>query len=207
MPLSAFLAIFKSFHKIYDGALAMEAKRNYCFCMIVLLYFWCNPVFAEHQTITLQTDLAAASAPYRRIGLELELWLYPWVAIGTGREADTGRGSKNFEQDVDTNQALTLRLMISGFFIKFSSLESQYSIEKKDTSNPVGTESEPIRKASLTGSRTSIGYWYEMSDLFFITIGLFQESLSTEEFTFNDGSIKEIGGDLSGPLLTIGIAF
>ncbi|MBF0287986.1 MAG: hypothetical protein HQM14_09220 [SAR324 cluster bacterium] len=185
----------------------MEAKKIYCFCMIVLVYFCYNSAFAEHQTISIQTDLAGASAPYRRLGFELELWLYPWLAVGAGREIDTGRSSKNFEVDVDTNQALTLRLMVSGFFIKVNSLESQYSIEKKDSSTPFGTESESTHKASLTGTRTSIGYWYEMGDLFFVTIGLFQESLSTEKFTFNDGTTKEIGGSLSGPLLTLGIAF
>ncbi|MBF0280215.1 MAG: hypothetical protein HQM13_20615 [SAR324 cluster bacterium] len=185
----------------------MKATKFFGFFMIGLFQiFLCNPVFAEHQTLSLETDLAAAAAPYRRIGYDLEIWLYPWLAVGAGREVDTGLDTKNFIQDADTNKPLTLRFVFSGFFVKFSSLERQYRIEKKDSSTPIGTTSEPKRKANLTGARTSLGYWYEWDSLFF-TIGVFQESLSTHKFAFNDETTKEVGGDLSGPFLTIGVAF
>lgn len=183
----------------------MKALSIYGFFMIVLCFI-SHPVFADHQTFSIETDLAGASAPHRRIGFDLEIWPLPWFAVGAGREIDAGISTRHHVQSSSTNQSLTLRLQFSGFFVKLSSLERQHTIRKKDSSTPEGTAKEPDRTASLTGVRTSLGYWYELGVLAF-SIGYFQESLSTHKFTFNDNSTKKVGGDFGWPFLTVALAF
>lgn len=158
------------------------------------------------RSITLETDLAAAAQPYKRVGYDLEIWPGDNWAIGTAFDRDGNLSTRNFLITSDNNQPYLFRLFFSNFFIKIGALESQVRILKKSSSNLTGTTPETKRKAVLKGSRVSLGYWIDFEWVYF-TVGFFSESVSTETFVFNDGSKKTIGGQKSGPILAFGFEF
>lgn len=182
----------------------MKTLSVFAFFMIVS--FFTGQAHADHQIITIETDVLGPTAAHKRIGFDVEVWPVPWFAVGAGREADLGISTRDHEQSSLTSQALSLRFQFSGFFLRLSTLERQHTIQRKDSSTPVGTENEPARTVALTGNRTAIGYWLEFGILL-LSVGYFQESLSTETLTFNDDTEKEVGGDFGAPFLMVGLAF